>query len=171
VEALKAIVIDGRSIEDRIVEAVGKIGEKIDVRKYQRIEGETVVTYLHPGARIGVAVAFSGTDGKDVVAVGRDVAMQIAAMSPVAVDKDGVSTDLIEKEIEIGKEQARNEGKPEHMLENIAKGKLNKFYKENTLLNQDFVKDASRTVGQYVKDSLGAEVGITAFRRVQLGVE
>ena len=168
-ESLKALSIGGEVIADILTSAMGKIGEKIDVSKYERISGDKVVTYLHPGSRIGVAVAFSGTNG-DISAVGKDVAMQIAAMSPVAVDKDGVSQEVINKEIEIGMEVARNEGKPEEILEKIARGKLSKFFKDSTLLNQDFVKDTSRTVGQYIKDELGAGAGVTAFKRVQLGV-
>ncbi|MDX2286104.1 MAG: translation elongation factor Ts [Bacteroidia bacterium] len=168
-DALKALVVNGQSISDMLTDHVGKIGEKIDVSKYERIGGEKIVTYIHPGARVGVAVAFVQTGGKDVSAIGRDVAMQIAAMNPIGLDKDDVSADVVTKEIEIGMEQARNEGKPEKMLEQIARGKLSKFFKENTLLNQDFVKDTSKTVGQYVADNLGKEVKITAFKRLQLG--
>ncbi len=169
VDELKALDIDGTSISDALIEMVGKIGEKIDIGTYERIEGEKVVSYIHPGARIGVAVAFKETNGKDVKMVGRDVAMQIAAMNPVAIDKDGVPQEIVNKEIEIGKEQARNEGKPEKILEKIAQGKLNKYYKDHTLLNQEFVKDTSKTVLQHIKDELGPEVKITAFKRVQLG--
>lgn len=170
-EALKNLSLDGKPVKDALVDAMGKIGEKIDVSKYERIAGDQVVTYLHPGSRIGVAVAFVGANGKDVATVGKDVAMQIAAMNPVAVDKDGVPQEVVDKEIEIGKEQARNEGKPEQIIEKIALGKLNKFYKENTLMNQDFVKDTSKTVGQYIKSELGGEVKVAGFKRVQLGAD
>lgn len=166
--ALKGLSISGKVIELALTDAMGKIGEKIDVSTYEQISGEKVVTYLHPGSRIGVAVAFSGASG-DIDAVGKDVAMQIAAMNPIGVDKDDVSPDVVNKEIEIGMEVARNEGKPEAILEKIARGKLAKFFKDNTLLNQDFVKDTSRTVHQYIKDELGADVSVTAFKRVQLG--
>lgn len=169
-EALGQLDLDGKPVSEALTDAMGKIGEKLEVSKYERVSGESIVVYLHPGSRIGVAVAFAHVNGGDVEEVGRDVAMQIAAMNPVAIDKEGVSQDVIEKEIEIGKQQALNEGKPEQMVEKIALGKLNKFFKENTLLNQEFVKDTSKTVGQYIKDSLGKDVTVTAFKRLQLGV-
>ncbi|MFK7923854.1 MAG: translation elongation factor Ts [Bacteroidia bacterium] len=168
-DALKALDLDGRSVADTLVDTVGKIGEKLDVSKYAPIMGDNVVTYIHPGARIGVAVAFTNVTEGDTAAVGKDIAMQIAAMSPVSVDKDGVPTDVVEKEIEIGKEQARQQGKPEAILEKIAMGKLNKFYKENTLLNQDFVKDTSLSVSKYIAQSLGKDATVSDFKRVQLG--
>ncbi|MDX2247437.1 MAG: translation elongation factor Ts [Bacteroidia bacterium] len=168
-DSLKALMLDGKSVNDHLTEAMARIGEKIDISKYELIAGDQVVAYIHPGARIGVVVAFANVNGKDASEVGKDVAMQIAAMSPMAVDKDGVSADVVKKEIEIGMEVARNEGKPEAMLEKIAIGKLNKFYKDNTLINQDFVKDTSKTVGQYIKEQLGSSVQVTAFKRVQLG--
>lgn len=168
-DALRALVVEGTSIEERISSSVGKIGEKIDVSRYERISGDKVVSYIHPGARVGVVVAFGNVQQKDATSVGKDVAMQIAAMNPIALDKDDVPADVITKEIEIGKELAINEGKPAAMAEKIALGRLNKFYKDNTLLNQDFVKDTSKTVGDFVKESLGAEVKVTAFKRVQLG--
>lgn len=168
VEALKALpMADGRSVSEHLTDAMGKIGEKIDVRKCAILTGDAVVTYIHPGARVGVAVAFAGAT--DVATVGRDVAMQITAMKPIALDQNGVSTDLIEKEIEIGMDIARNEGKPEAMLEKIAQGKLQKFFKENTLLNQEFVKDNSKTVAQYIKESLGADAKVLGFTRIALG--
>lgn len=169
-DALKELSLGERTIGESLTDMIGKIGEKIDVSRYERIHGDQIVTYIHPGARIGVAVAFANTQGKDVSEIGKDVAMQIAAMNPVAVDKDGVPSDIVEKEIEIGKDQARAEGKPEAILEKIALGKLNKFYKDMTLLNQDFVKDTSRSVGKYIEDSLGKGVTVTSFTRVQLGV-
>lgn len=168
VDALKALAMaDGRPVSDHLTDAMGKIGEKIDVRKCELISGDAVVTYIHPGARVGVVVAFANVSGD--VEAGRDVAMQIAAMKPIAVDKDDVPTDIINKEIEIGIEIARNEGKPEAMLEKIAQGKLQKFFKESTLLSQDFVKDNSITVSQFIKQSLGAEAKVLGFRRVVLG--
>ncbi len=166
--ALKALSLGGQVISDALTDAMGKIGEKIDVSKFETISGGRVVTYLHPGSRIGVAVAFNKEAG-DIATVGKDVAMQIAAMNPVAVDKDGVSEDVVNKEIEIGKDIARNEGKPEAIIEKIARGKLAKFFKDNTLLNQDFVKDTSKSVEKHIKDELGADVSVTSFKRVQLG--
>lgn len=168
-EALKAMDLDGKTVSEALTDAIGKIGEKLDVSKYESIRGQKVVTYIHPGARIGVAVAFANVNGGDPEAVGKDVAMQIAAMNPVAIDKDGVPTDVVEKEIEIGKEQARAQGKPEQILEKIAMGKLNKFYKDNTLLNQDFVKDTSLSVIKYITQNLGNEATVSTFKRVQLG--
>ena len=164
-DALKALAIDGRSVGDHLVDMIGKIGEKIDIGSYEVISGGDVVTYLHPGARIGVAVAFAGANGGDTEAVGRDVAMQIAAMNPVGIDKDDVSQEIVEREMRIGKEQAIQEGKPEHILDKIAAGFVKKFYKDNTLLNQEFVKDSKQTIKQYLN---GVQNGLTvsSFARV-----
>lgn len=168
-EALGAcLMADGRSINEHLTDAMGRIGEKISLSKYALLTGDQVVAYIHPGARVGVVVAFADVNG-NVEAVGRDVAMQIAAMSPVAVDKNDVPQDIINKEIEIGIEIARNEGKPEAMLQKIAEGKLQKFFKENTLLSQEFVKDNTQTIEQYIKSSLGSSAKVLAFKRVQLG--
>jgi elongation factor Ts len=167
--ALKALALDGKSIADSLTDAMGKIGEKLDVSKYEPISGDKVVTYIHPGARIGVAVAFQNASEGDSEQVGKDVAMQIAAMSPLAIDKDGIPKDVVEKELEIGKELARKEGKPEKILDKIATGRLNKFFKENTLLHQDFVKDSSLSVAKYITQNLGKEATVSDFKRVQLG--
>jgi elongation factor Ts len=167
-DELLGLAHNGLKLSDMMLDTVGKIGEKIEIGTYQTLESEKVITYIHPGARLGVMVGFSGTDGVAIDAIGKDIAMQIAAMSPLAVDQDGIDATIVQKEIEIGKEQARQEGKPEAMLEKIAMGKLNKFYKENTLLNQDFVKDASKTVAQFLKET-NPNLKITGFRRVQLG--
>ena len=113
-------------------------------------------------------VGLSNTNGVDQIEAGKDVAMQIAAMNPIAVDKDGVDASIVEKEIEIGKEQARLEGKPEQMLEKIAMGKLNKFYKESTLLAQSFVKDNSVNISQYL-DSVSKGMTVVNFKRVSIG--
>ncbi len=164
-DALKALSIDGRTIAENITDYVGKIGEKIELGKFEFVIAECVTVYNHPGNRVATIVGFNKTADEQVM---RDVAMQAAAMAPVALDKDQVDASVLEREIEIGKEQARAEGKPEEMLEKIAMGKLNKFYKENTLLNQDFIKDNKKTVAQYMNDS---EKGLTAtgFKRVALG--
>jgi len=167
--ALMGLKIDGNSVENVLTDAMGKIGEKLQIGTFESIEGDKVVSYIHPGARIGVAVAFSGKTDKEVAEVGKDVAMQIAAMNPVAVDKDGVPENIIEKEKEIGMEQAKAEGKPEKIWDKIAMGKVNKFLKENTLVNQDFVKDTSRSIKQYIKDELGGDIAVSEFKRVQLG--
>lgn len=159
---------DGRSLQDHITDLMGKIGEKVDVISYENVFSEKVVSYIHSNGKLGVLVAMDNTNGTDVTEVGRDVAMQVAAMKPVALDKDGVDATIVEREIEIGKEQARQEGKPEAMLEKIALGKLNKFYKDNTLLNQEFVKDSSLTIAQLLnKTSKG--LTISAFKRVAIG--
>lgn len=167
-EALLALPIDGLAISEHIVEMVGKIGEKIEISAYERVTGEQVIPYLHSNSKIGVLVALKGTGGNDQTAAGKDVAMQIAAMRPVALDKDFVSQDVINRELEIGMEQARAEGKPEAMLEKIAQGKLNRFFKDNTLLNQDFVKDGSKTVAQFL-DSVNKGMTVTEFKRVGIG--
>ena len=167
--ALKALSLGGRPVSEALIDAMGKIGEKIDVSKYENIVGEKVVSYVHPGARIGVAVAFSNVNGENIGEVGKDVAMQIAAMNPIAIDEGDVSPSVIEKEKEIGMEQARASGRPENILEKIAMGKVKKYLKENTLLNQAYVKDTSRNVGQYIKDSLGKEATVIDFKRIQLG--
>lgn len=155
---------DGRTVADHIIEAVGKIGEKIEIGTYTMVEGAQCFAYNHPGNRIATIVAFNKTAPEQV---GKDVTMQIAAMSPIAIDKDDVSKETLEKEIEIAKDQVRAEGKPEDMVEKIALGKLNKFYKENTLNNQEFIKDGKKTVLQYLQDT-DKELKVSAFRRVAL---
>ncbi|MBB6611316.1 elongation factor Ts [Pontibacter sp. Tf4] len=167
-ELLATPQADGRSLQDHITDLMGKIGEKIDVVSYETVNAEKVVAYNHSNGKLGVLVGLNNTNGTDVTEVGKDIAMQIAAMKPIALDKDGVDAATIEREIEIGKEQARAEGKPENMLEKIAQGKLNKFYKESTLLNQEFVKDSSLTIAQLLeKTSKGLTV--TDFKRVAIG--
>jgi elongation factor Ts len=168
-EALKALDMNGQTVEAALTAATGTIGEKIDLSSYESVSGERVVTYIHPGARIGVAVAFNGANGADVEQVGKDVAMQITAMNPVAINEDGVPKDVKDNELKIGREKALEEGKPEHIVDRIAQGMLKKFFKDNTLLNQEFVKDTSKTVGQYVKESLGKDAVVADFKRVQLG--
>ncbi|CCH56049.1 translation elongation factor Ts [Fibrisoma limi BUZ 3] len=159
---------DGRTLQEHITDLMGKIGEKIDVVSYENVSADKVVSYIHSNGKLGVLVGLDNTNGTDVTEVGRDVAMQIAAMKPIALDKDGVDASVIEREIEIGKEQARQEGKPEAMLEKIAMGKLNKFYKENTLLNQEFVKDNSLTIAQLL-DKTSKGLTVSAFKRVAIG--
>lgn len=167
-EALKDLELNGVKISDRLVDEMAKIGEKIEVSSYALLEGTSVVSYIHFGNRIGVLVAMNAALTSDVEAAGKDVAMQIAAMNPISLSKEDVPTDVIEREIEIGKDQARQEGKPEEMVEKIALGKLNKFYKDNTLLNQEFVKDSSKSVAQLL-DGVHKGLTVTAFRRIALG--
>lgn len=167
-ELLAAAQEDGRSLQEHITDLMGKIGEKIEVVAYETLNAEKVASYIHSDNKKGVLVGFKNVGGADVTAVGKDVAMQIVAMRPVAVDKDGVDAATVEREIEIGKEQARGEGKPEAMLEKIAQGKLNKFYKEQTLLNQEFVKDGSLTISQLL-DKTSKGLTVSEFRSVRIG--
>lgn len=164
VEEINALVVEGRTVAEHLTEMIGKIGEKIEVGAYEKVSGERIISYLH-GTRVGVLVALKNVNGSSVEEAGKDVAMQIAAMKPVALDKDDVDAATIEREIEIGKEQARQEGKPEAMLEKIAQGKLNRFYKDSTLLNQEFVKDNSKSVAQYL-ESVHKGLTVSAFKRV-----
>jgi elongation factor Ts len=166
-EALLALEVDGQKVSDIIIENTGKIGEKIGISKYETVVGEKVVPYIHGNYRLGVLVSLN-QDVAGVEEAGKDVAMQIAAMNPVALDKDGVDATTIERETEIAKEQIRAEGKPEAMIEKIAAGKLNKFYKDSTLLNQEFVKDSSKDVRKFLNDTSNG-LTVTAFKRVQLG--
>jgi elongation factor Ts len=168
-DALLDAKLGDLTVKQKLEEAMAKIGEKIDIKKLETLEGEYVFSHLHTGGRIGVLVAFKGTNSaKDLENIAKDVAIQITAMNPIAVDKNGVSQEIIQKEIEIGKEQARNEGKPEPILEKIALGKLEKFFKENTLLLQEFVKDNTKTIEQLLKEH-GKDLAVTAFKRLVLG--
>ena len=168
VEEILAIPYGNITVGDKIVEMTGKIGEKIEISHFARVNGESVVNYIHSNGKLGVLVALKNGQGTQVEDAGKDVAMQIAAMNFVAVDKDGVDSTTVEREIEVGKEQARAEGKPEEMLEKIALGKLNKFYKENTLLSQTFVKDNAQTVAQYL-DSVSKGLTVVDFKRISIG--
>ncbi|MFD2037185.1 translation elongation factor Ts [Belliella marina] len=168
VEQILALPYENITTAEKIIEMTGKIGEKIEISHFEIVTGEAVVPYIHSNGKLGVLVALTNTSGADVEEAGKDVAMQIAAMNPVAVDKDGVDATTVEREIEVGKDQARQEGKPEEMLEKIALGKLNKFYKENTLLSQQFVKDSSKTIAQYL-DSVSKGMTVAAFKRISIG--
>ena len=167
-EDILALPFDSITVAEKIIEMTGKIGEKIEISHYEVINAEKVVTYIHSNGKLGVLVGMVNTSGADVEEAGKDVAMQIAAMNPVAVDKDGVDASMIEREIEIGKEQARAEGKPEDMLEKIALGKLQKFYKESTLLSQQFVKDNSVSIAQYL-NNVSKGLTVNAFKRISIG--
>ncbi|HYK77733.1 MAG TPA: translation elongation factor Ts [Daejeonella sp.] len=167
VEELTAYELNGLKVSDQILDQTGKIGEKIGVSKFETVTGEKVIAYIHGNYRLGVLVALNA-DAAGAEEAGKDVAMQIAAMNPIAIDKDGVDSKTIERELEIAKEQIRAEGKPEEMVEKIAAGKLNKFYKDSTLLNQEFVKDSSKTIAQFL-NSVEKDLTVTAFKRVQLG--
>ncbi|MFV0521950.1 MAG: translation elongation factor Ts [Mangrovibacterium sp.] len=165
VEALLALNLDGRPLAEQIAEQSGVMGEKLELSFYGKIEGESVVSYIHPGNKLSTLVAFNKA-GFDVQ-VAKDVAMQAAAMAPVALDKNSVPAEVAEKELEIAKEKFRQEGKPEAMLDKIAQGALNKFYKENTLVEQAFIKDNKQTVAQYLS-SAQAGLEATGFVRFTL---
>ena len=158
---------DGLSIQEKITELVGKIGEKVAISAYTMLSSETVVPYIHMGSKLGVLVGLTGSNSPQVIEAGRDVAMQIAAMNPLAVDKRGIDTTIVDRELIIAREQARNEGKPEIMLDKIAQGRLNKFFKENTLLDQPFVKNNGLTIAQYL-ESVASSLTVTAFERISI---
>jgi len=166
-DALKALPMEGGNVGGKVVEFLGVIGEKLDLSFYDKIEAAFVQAYIHPGNKLATLIGFSKA-GADVQ-VYKDIAMQVAAMNPVAVDKADVPQSVIAQEIEIGKEQARRDGKPEDMLEKIAQGKLGKFYKESTLLNQEFIKDNKLTIGQYLK-SVDKELTVNTFKRYNLNL-
>lgn len=166
-DALYQVEMGGITLQTVIAEQVAKIGEKIEIADYQKLEAPLVASYIHMGNKAGVLVGLNLAD-QSYIDTGRDVAMQVAAMKPVALDKDDVPQDIISKEIEIGKEIARNEGKAEDMLEKIAVGKLNKFFKENTLLNQIFVKDGKISVAEFLKTK-NPQLTATGFRHIKLG--
>jgi len=156
------------TVEQALNELVGKTGEKMEFDSFETIEAPKVFGYNHIGNKIGTLVALNKADARDVDEIGHDVAMQIAAMNPIAIDKENVSDEIIQKELEIGRELARQEGKPEAMLDKISQGRLGKFFKENTLLNQDFIKDSKKTVDQYLKES-DKNLTVTKFYRFALG--
>ena len=164
---LASTLADGRVAQEAMIELTGKIGEKINIAGYEDVTAEKVVSYIHSNNKIGVLVAFTNTQGADVQEVGRDIAMQITAMKPVALDKGDVDSVTIEREIEIGRDQARQEGKPEAMLDKIAAGRLEKFYKESTLLNQQFVKDGSINIKQLLEQTQKG-LTISSFKRIAL---
>jgi elongation factor Ts len=164
-ETLKSFNLNGRSIEAQVTEQTGVIGEKIELSYYNKINAETVIGYIHPGNKLATLVGFNKA-GVDVN-VAKDVAMQVAAMAPVAVDKDSVSQEVIEKELAIAKEKFRLEGKPEAMLDKIAQGALNKFFQESTLLNQVYVKDGKISIREFLTQN-DKGLTVTAFDRYTL---
>ena len=171
-EDLLALPFDSEiSIGDKVIEQLGVIGEKIEIKDYAKIETAPgqgqVLPYIHMGYRAGVIVALN-KEGDQFEEGGKNAAMQVAAMKPIALDKADVPQQIVDKEIEIGKELAKTEGKPEAMLERIAQVRLNKFFKETTLMNQVYVKDGSHTISTYLK-SLDPELTITEFKHISLG--
>ncbi len=168
IEALLGLKLGNITVAEVITENVGKIGEKLELSKFETVNAEAVVAYIHPGNRLATLVGINKPATDTLHSAARDVAMQVAAMAPVALDKDSVDTETLNRELEIAKEQIRAEGKAEEMVEKIALGKLNKFFKESTLLSQDFIKDSKLTVAQYL-DKTEKGLTVTAFRRVALG--
>ncbi len=166
-DALRAVDLNGRTIEESLLDQVGKIGEKIELVDYKMISSPAVYAYIHQGNRLATIMGLNKADVTDIATIGKEVNMQIAAMAPIALDKDGVDASIVKTEIEIGMDQARQEGKPEALLEKIAMGKLNKFYKENTLLNQAFVRNNKQTVAQYLKEA-DKDLTVSEFYRLAL---
>ena len=164
-EAKAMKMTDGRTVEEHVIDLVGKIGEKIEFAQFESLEDAHVVAYNHHGNRLATIVAFSGAIPQEAA---YDVAMQAAAMAPVALDQSCVSQEEIDRELDVARDQARQEGKAEDKIEMIAQGRLNKFFKESTLVNQEFIKDNKQTVAQYIKSKAGDTVA-TGFRRVMLG--
>ncbi len=165
---LKAASMGSATVGERLMEMVAKIGEKIDVTRFETVEAAAVVPYIHSGYRIGVLVGMNQAANEGIIGAGKDVAMQIAAMNPMAVDADSVSAETIAREKAIAVEQIMAEGKPADMAEKIAAGKLNKFFKESTLLPQAFVKDNSKTVADYL-GSVAKGLTVTTFKRLAVG--
>ncbi len=164
-EDLKQLKLDGKTVEENITDQIGIIGEKIELSHFDKIKAEDVIAYIHPGNKLASLVGFN--QASIDLQVKKDVAMQVAAMSPVSIDKDDIPEHLIEQEKEIGREQARQEGKPEDLVEKIAMGKLNKFYKESTLLNQEFIKESKKTVRQYLQE-YDKSLTVSSFKRYSL---
>ena len=165
--ALLASSIEGTTVEAKIAEKVGAIGENIQIAGLELLEGTGIIAYIHAGNKIGVLAQLNQAVNDANATIGRDVAMQIAAMKPIAVDEAGVSQEVKDRELTIGKEQAVAEGKPENIIEKIAEGKLKRFYKDNTLLHQQFVKDSSQTVAQALQ---ATEKGLTVEKFVRLAL-
>ncbi len=166
-DAFLAASFNGMTVAEKLTEQTGVIGEKIEIGSFEKLDAPFVGSYIHAGNKIATLVGLSASvDGAAEAA--KDVAMQAAAMNPVALNEEGVDQSVIDKEIEIAKDQLRQEGKPEAMLENIAKGKLKRFFKDNTLINQAFIKDNKQSVAQYVK-SVDSTLEVTGFQRVALG--
>ncbi len=164
-DEVKALVLDGRTIGDHVIEQTGVIGEKLDLPYYAKLDAETVIAYIHPGNKLSTLVGFNKADVD--LQVAKDVAMQVAAMNPVSVSKDDVPAEVVAKELEIAKEKFRLEGKPEAMLDKIAQGALEKFFKDSTLLNQAFIKESKQTVKDFLV-SQDKGLTVTKFFRYNL---
>lgn len=174
VDALMMLQSDGLTLADHLTEIIGKIGEKIEVRRFATFQTDgIVIDYIHPGAKLGVMLEITGSgEHEDVRKLGKDLAMQVAAMNPVAIDRDAVPVDVREKELEIYRQQAAEQGKPENMLDRIAEGKLNKYFQEFTLLEQTFLRDTTKTVKEQVDavaKAVGSGLKVARFERFQVG--
>ncbi|MDD3737744.1 MAG: translation elongation factor Ts [Lentimicrobiaceae bacterium] len=167
-DELLQIKIDGFTVEEGVTHLIGKTGEKMQLAHYEHITAPYTAAYNHFDNRLSAIVGFNKKDVNDIEQIGNDISMQVAAMNPLAVDKDSIPQSAIDREIEIGKEQARAEGKPEEMLEKIAMGKLNRFFKENTLLEQEFINEAKVSVKDYLQ-RIDKNFTVTDLKRFQLG--
>lgn len=169
-EFLMTKMSNGISIAEGVGEQTGRIGEKIEARRFELVDTKdgVVASYIHPGAKLGVLVALKGIDPEKGLPLGRDIAMQVAAMNPLALDRSAVDATTIEKEMDIFRTQLKNEGKKDEIIEKILGGKMDKFYQENTLLEQSFIKDASKTITDLLKEA-GNGVTVTGYVRMQLG--
>ncbi len=167
-EELLSLQLNGVSVEEKVNEQVGVINENIKLARYETSEAETVIGYNHAGYKIGVLVELNKPANEQIEQIGKDLAMQIAAMAPIALDKDGVPEETVEKERSLAREQAINEGKPEKVVDQIAEGKLRKFYEESTLLNQQFVKDSQKSVREALQE-IDPELEVKNFKRVAIG--
>lgn len=167
-EELQAAKLDGATVQEKVMDQVAKIGEKISVAAFEKVASEAVVAYIHAGYKMGVLVGLNKALDEQTGEAGKDVAMQIAAMNPVAINEEQIPEETIQREKDIAIDQIKAEGKPAEMAEKIAAGKLKKFFKENTLLNQPFVKDGSQSVADYLK-SVNSDLQVTEFKRVALG--
>ncbi len=168
IDTILAIKQDEITVQEKIIDIMGKIGEKITLNSYEFIQDEMVIPYLHTGNTIGTLVGIQGGKNvEDIIQVGQNIAMQIAAMHPIAIDRYDVDKDLMQKEFDIAKAQAQKEGKPEVIIEKIAQGRVNKFLQENTLLNQSFVQDSTLSVKKYLQ-KIGKDIKITAFKRLSI---
>ncbi len=167
-EEVLALTIDGVDVKTLITDEIGKTGEKMELGDFEYLEAPYTTAYIHPGNKLATIVGFNQADTEYQVA--HDVAMQVAAMNPIAVRSEEVAADVIEKEMEIGREKARQEGKPENILDRIAQGRLHKFFQENCLVDQAFVKEPKETIQQYMSAS-NKDLTVTAFRRYTLNAE
>ena len=168
IEEVNALIINGKNVAELIVEEIGKTGEKMELGFYEAIEAPSTTSYNHLGNKLATIVGFNiaGIDNQ----VGRDVAMQVASMNPVSVTRDDVPQNIVAQELEIGREKARQEGKPEAILEKIAEGRLNKFFKESVLMEQEFVKDPSMSIESYLKKQ-NPDLKAISFKRINLNAD